>query len=141
MTDYVEERKTVKQGERGKRVQEKRVIEDNLDVQSEVARKVTGLIWLALSAVETVIGLRFLLTLVEANRNNLFASWIYAASDWLLLPFQGLLKNPVINGIELDILALVALLVYSLATYLVVRLVWLVFNRPASRKTIVVEKE
>ena len=92
--------------------------------------KLIELIWLFFGAVEGLIGIRILLKLVAANPDNPFAAFIYALSDVFLWPFRGLTATPSAGGFVLELSAFVALLVYALLAWGVVRLVWILLYRP-----------
>lgn len=93
--------------------------------------KATQAIWLALGVLETMIGLRILLRLIGANPASAFAGFLYAITDVFLWPFFGLTPSPAAGNLVLDIPAMIAMLVYALLAWLVVRVVWLIFDRPA----------
>ena len=92
--------------------------------------KLIELIWLFFGAVEGMIGLRILLKLVAADPNNAFATFIYSVSDVFLRPFRGLTATPSAGGYVLELPAFVALLVYALLAWGIVRLVWILLYRP-----------
>ncbi len=92
--------------------------------------KLIELIWLFFGGVEGLIGLRILLKLVAANPGNPFAAFIYGLSDVFLWPFRGLTATPSAGGFVLELPAFVALLVYALLAWGVVRLVWILLYRP-----------
>jgi uncharacterized protein YggT (Ycf19 family) len=92
--------------------------------------KLTELIWLFFGAIEGLIGIRILLKLVAANPENAFADFIYTLSDVFLLPFRGLTATPSAGGFVLELPAFVALLVYALLAWGIVRLVWILLYRP-----------
>jgi hypothetical protein len=92
-------------------------------------------------ALEALIGLRVVLKLIAANPSNPFAAMIYAFTDLFLWPFSGLTMAPSYNGMVLEIPAMIAIFVYALVGWLLVRLVWLLFYNPASRTVRTVERE
>ena len=92
-------------------------------------RRITGLIQLAFVLLNGLIGIRFLLKLMAANPANPFAQLIYfitAPSLWL---FQGITYTPSFQGIEIEFFSLIAIVVYSLACWIIVQLRWLLFSR------------
>ena len=118
------------------RVSENRAIE-----RRAVVSKITQLLWWLTAAVEALIGLRVLLKLVAANPNNAFTSFIYRFSDIFVLPFKGLTITPSAAGIVLDINSIIAMFVYALLGWFVVRLVWLIFYRPVVRTVTTYQRE
>jgi YggT family protein len=92
--------------------------------------KLIELIWLFFGAVEGLIGLRILLKLVAANPDNPFATFIYTLSDVFLWPFGGLTATPSAGAYVLELPAFIALFVYALLAWGIVRLVWILLYRP-----------
>jgi hypothetical protein len=109
--------------------------------RSACVRKFAQLIWLIFGSVNALIGIRVLLKLMAANPENPFAQLVYSVSDLFLWPFLGLTITPAVNGIVLEIPALIAIFVYAVAGWILVRLVWLLFYNPASRTVRTTEKE
>ena len=65
--------------------------------------------------IMTLLGLRFLLTLLGANPGNQFANFIYQTSEPLVRPFFGLFNyEPSLGQSHLELSTLVALVVYGL---------------------------
>ncbi len=81
----------------------------------------TNLVNIFVGAVETILGLRFILRLFGANPDNGFVSWVYEMSGTLLEPFRGVFPTKVFeNDIVIDFTTLFAMLVYALVGMLVV---------------------
>jgi ABC-type xylose transport system permease subunit len=93
--------------------------------------RITRVIWLIAGILEALIGLRFLLKLIAANPHAGFAQFIYSITAVFLVPFQGLTATPSAGGAVLEISSLIAMLVYGLLAWGVVRAVWVLFDRPA----------
>lgn len=75
---------------------------------------------IVIGIVEFLIGLRIILKLFGANPNTPFVEWVYATSDPLLAPFQGIFPSPVLEGqFVLEMSALVALVVYAFIGYII----------------------
>lgn len=137
--DIHEERK-VDVSQTGGYVRSKRVVEDvNAENRQKLSRFV-GLIHWGFGAIETLIGLRILFKLIAANPSNPFAHLIYTYSGLLVGPFRNLTVTPSADGIVLDVPAMVALLVYALIGWGLVRLVWILFYRTSARRVSVYEK-
>ncbi|HEY9880770.1 MAG TPA: YggT family protein [Leptolyngbyaceae cyanobacterium] len=83
------------------------------------------------TALEILLGLRFLLRLLAANTTNTFASTIFSWSEPFVSPFSTLFISPTFNGSTniFDVNLLVAMLTYLLLTLLAVWLIRLVFRR------------
>jgi hypothetical protein len=99
------------------------------------------MIWLFFGILEGLIGLRVFLKLIAANPENPFARFIYAVTDLFLWPFFGLTVTPAAEGIVLEIPSLIAMLVYALIGWLIVRAVWLVFDHSAERSVTTYERD
>jgi YggT family protein len=95
----------------------------------ETLTRVSGLIWLAFGILDGLIGLRFLLKLMAANPNNPFAAFIYIVTEPALWIFRGLTATPAFQGIEIEFFDLVAIGVYALLGWVIIRVLWLVFAR------------
>lgn len=91
--------------------------------------KISQFIWLAFGVLEGLIGLRFVLKLIAANPENPFASFIYLITQPFLAPFVGLTPTYTMNGVVLEIYAVVAMIVYALLSILVERLIRIAFSR------------
>jgi hypothetical protein len=114
------------------------------DVASERHQQVTRstqFIWLLFGIVEGLIALRVLLKLIGANTVNPFADFVYSLSRLFIGPFQTLTSNPVSDGWVLEVTSLIAMLVYALVGWAIVRLVWILFDRPSARSVSIYERE
>lgn len=90
--------------------------------------KATRLIWLATAMLEFLFMMRFVLKLIDANPSAGFAIFIYSVSRLFLLPFLGLTIMPSFGGAVLEIPTLIAMIVYAIWVWLIVRIVWVVFD-------------
>lgn len=117
------------------------VVEDHNAERRLAVSRTAGLIWLLFGILVASIGLRVALKLIAANPANPFAGWLYAFTDLFLLPFSGLTITPSAQGMVLEIPAIIAMLVYALVGWVIVRFVWLVFYQPAARSVRTVERE
>ena len=71
--------------------------------------------------IVALLGLRFLLSLLGANRSNVFADFIYTVSAPFLTPFFGLFNYTPRFGISrFEFETLVAMLAYGIITALIV---------------------
>lgn len=74
--------------------------------------------------IMTILALRFLLSLLGANRENTFADLIYSISQPFVAPFFGLFSyTPQYGVARFEFETLIAILVYALLTAGIVRLV------------------
>lgn len=86
--------------------------------------------WYLLGLLEGLLAIRFLLALLGANPNNAFASLIYGITGPFVAPFRTLFATPAAGGSVFELYTLVAMLVYLLAWWAIVRLIEVVANRP-----------
>jgi uncharacterized protein YggT (Ycf19 family) len=86
--------------------------------------------------LEGLIALRMLLKLIGANPTSWFAALVYQLSDLFLWPFQNLTINPSFGNFVFELTSLIALLVYALIGWGLVRLIWVLFyRRPTTHVT------
>ena len=110
-------------------VHEEHYVEDATQINRENVFKSTQFIWLMFGILEALIGFRIFLKLIAANPANWFASLVYGLTEPFLFPFQGITMDPSFQGLVLELSSIIALLVYALVAWAIVRLVWLVFYR------------
>jgi hypothetical protein len=96
-------------------------------------RRISGLINLAALVIIGLIGLRFILKLMAANPSNPFAALVYFLSAPFVAIFVGLTPTPSFSGIEIEFFDLIAILVYFLLAWAIIKLIWILFarSRPA----------
>jgi hypothetical protein len=74
--------------------------------------------------IMTVLALRFLLSLLGANRGNTFASVIYNVSHPFVAPFFGLFNyQPQFGVVRFEFETLIAIAFWGFLTWMVVRLI------------------
>jgi hypothetical protein len=96
--------------------------------------RITQFIWLIAGVLEALFAVRIVLKLLAANPAAGFAQFIANVTAPFLAPFAGLLANPTAsNGSVLEITTLIAMLVYALLAWGIVRLLWIVFERRIAR--------
>ena len=94
--------------------------------------KATQIIWLVTGGLQALIGIRFILRLLAANPQAGFAQFVYGITAVFLVPFTGLFDDPAANGSVLELSSLVAMLVYALFAWGVVRVIWVTFGETPS---------
>lgn len=92
--------------------------------------RVSQIIWFVAGLLEAALGLRIVFRLLEANEASGFVRFIYGLTDPFVAPFSGIFADPGADGAVLDTAAVVAMIIYALATWALVRLIWLLFDRP-----------
>jgi uncharacterized protein YggT (Ycf19 family) len=113
-------------------VQQRVIADTGAERPSNVAR-VASLVWLLFGILEALIAIRVVLKLIAANPANAFAQIVYGLTEPFLLPFIGLTGTPQAGGMVLEIPALIAMIVYALIGWVLVKLIWLLFYRPSTR--------
>lgn len=138
-TGDVHEQVTVVQ--EGNYEQRQEVVENYAAARQDALIRVTQLVWLLLGLVNGLIGLRVLLKLIGANPASPFAALIYRLTDVFLWPFFGLTAVPQFNNFVLEIPSIIAMLVYALLAWVLVKVLWLLFNSRATRTVTTYERE
>jgi hypothetical protein len=134
--DQIARRKRVVVHQSGDHVHEEHVVQNvNLEYR-EALYKVSQFIWLLFGGLEALIGIRVLLLLIGANPGNWFTAFVYQLSGVFLWPFQNIVANPTFQNYVLEITSLIAMIVYPLIGWAIVRLIWVLFYRtPTSQVT------
>ena len=98
-------------------------------VQTSATKSQTSeyLVYYILGALEILLGFRLVLKLMGASVSSAFVSFVYGLSGLFILPFEGIFKRAVSQGIEttsvLEPATIVAVIVYALLAWGVVKLV------------------
>lgn len=95
-------------------------------VARPLASRISQVIYLIFSVLEALLAIRFALQLLGANPQSGFASLIYGLTGPFLLPFAGLFGEPAAGGSVVEVNTIVAMIVYPLLAWLLVRLTWMV---------------
>ncbi len=134
--DQIARRKRVVVHQDGDHVHEEHVVQNvNLEYR-EAIYKVVQFVWLLFGGLEALIGIRIILMLISANPANWFTAFVYQLSQVFLWPFQNIVANPAFQNHVLEITSFIAILVYALIGWAIVRLVWVLFYRaPTSQVT------
>ena len=132
----VDRRKKVVVQQHGDHVHEEHVVENvNLEYRESVY-KVSQIIWLLFGGLEALIGIRVILLLIGANPANGFTAFVYQLTQFFLWPFQNLIANPTFQNMTLEVTSIIAMIVYALLGWIIVRMIWVVFYRaPTSEVT------
>jgi hypothetical protein len=137
----IDRREQIIESRHGGIEQRSHVVEDLEASRRHNLHRLSQMIWLFFGILEGLIGLRVFLKLIAANPENPFARFIYAVTDLFLWPFFGLTVTPAAEGIVLEIPSLIAMLVYALIGWLIVRMVWLIFDHSAERTVTTYERD
>jgi YggT family protein len=95
--------------------------------------RIIRIVWTVLGLLEILLGLRFMLKLIAANADSGFASLIYGITGVFVAPFAGLIGTPVSGGTILEATTLIAMAVYALFFWLIVRGIEILADRPSAR--------
>lgn len=118
----------------GDHVHEEHIVRNANLENRQFVYKFTQLLWLLFGLLEALIAFRIALKLIGANPANWFTAFVYQVTDIFLWPFQTIVANPATQGFVLEISSFIAMLVYALIAWALVRLSWLLlYNRSSSR--------
>lgn len=92
--------------------------------------RATQVVWYIAGLIEALLGLRFILRLIGANPAAGFVDAIYTLTEPLVAPFSNIVSNAAVSGSVLDWNTLIAMAVYWLAAWAIVRLFFI--GRPVS---------
>ncbi len=134
--DPIGRRQRVVVEQSGDHIHEERVVRDVDREYRETLYRLTQFIWLLFGGLEALIGIRVLLLLIGANPGSGFAALVYFLSDLFLWPFRNIVVNPAFQNHVLELTSLIAMIIYPLIGWAIVRLVWVIFYRtPTSQVT------
>jgi len=88
---------------------------------------------LVFGILDVLIGIRVVLKLIGANPANAFAHFIYSISALFLGPFFGLIRTPSSGGMVLEVSSIIAMIIYALIAWGIVRVLRLIFLRGTTR--------
>jgi len=95
--------------------------------------KVRRAIYLIVGLIEALLAIRFVLKALGANPDAGFAQLIYSLTAPLVAPFVGSFGTPqAASGAVLEVHTLIALVIYALVAWLLVRGAWLIFGEGRS---------
>ena len=101
---------------------------DPYAVRREQTIRIQKGIYLLFGILEGLLGIRFVLELLGANPAAGFAQFIYGITDPFLAPFAGLFGTTRSGGSVFDVSILVAILVYALIAWVLVKIVGLLMG-------------
>lgn len=122
-------------------VHHERVVADVGAERAAAVSKLVGFVWLLTGMLELLLGVRFLLKLIAANPEAPFASLVYNLSAPFLWPFFGLTGTPAVNNMVFETPTLIAMLVYAILGWIVVKVIRLAMTPTSSRSTTVSRRE
>lgn len=100
-----------------------------------IASRISQVVWTIVGFIEALIAIRFILKLIGANAGNGFVNFIYGFSDFFVKPFLGIVSDPTSGNSILEVNSLIAMLVYLVLGWVVIRIVWLIYDVTAPTRT------
>lgn len=89
------------------------------------------IVYLIFGIIEVLIGIRIVLKLLAANPSAGFSSFIYGITGPLVGPFLGVFNTPSgSNGSVFELSSVLAIIVYVLLAYVIVRTIRVLSRRP-----------
>lgn len=90
-------------------------------------------VYLIFGIIEVLIAIRVVLKLLAANPNAGFSSFIYGITGPLVGPFLGVFNTPSgNNGSVFELSSVLAIIVYMLLAYVIVRVIYILSRRPTA---------
>ncbi len=90
--------------------------------------------------IEILLALRFFLKFIGANPSSPFGIFLFGLTDPLAAPFESLLANPTMGTEEIEFTTLLALIIYPIFGWIVVRSIQLMFYREKAGQQVVHQK-
>ena len=97
-------------------------------------------VYYVFGVIEVIIGMRFLLLLLGANREAGFVAFIHSLSTPFMVPFDAVFKTQSAAGSSFELSSLLAMAVYALVAWGIVTLIRAVSPRRSSQTVERVEK-
>ncbi len=120
---------------------QERIVEDLEAERRLLSFRITRVIYILFGTLEALLGLRFIFKLIGANAGNPFAQGVYQFTDLFLSPFSSLVANPSLGISALELTTLISMIIYLLAAWLLVQMVWLFFYRMRTRSVTTIDRQ
>lgn len=106
---------------------------DRVEARRSTVDWISGLISLIIGIIAILIALRIVLKLLAANTASSFTQFIYNVTGPLVGPFQNIFGTPAAdNGAVFEISSILAIVIYLLVGWLLLKVVQLLIDRPTS---------
>jgi len=106
---------------------------DNVEARQSRALWLENLIYFIFGGIALLIAMRVLLKAIGANPENGFTNFIYQASRIFVAPFLTMVEPIELGQTAMfEIASVLAIIFYLILAWLLVRLMILLFNRPAT---------
>jgi hypothetical protein len=99
--------------------------------QDIVYGRIANVVWFITFIILSIILLRVVLLMINANEANAFVNWVYNTSEFFVRPFLGITTDPSFNGAVFEVNSLIAMLIYVLIIYGILQLVRVVLDLTA----------
>ncbi len=103
------------------------------EARSPIEVVLARVVYYVFGVIEVIIAARFVLMLFGANPNAGFVSFIYSLSGLFMAPFNTVFKTQTAGGATFEWSALVAMAVYALVGWGIVKLIYVVTPRRSSQ--------
>ena len=110
------------------------VHEDEHTYGATVARRI---ILYLLDVLEVLLAFRFFLRLLAANPASPFVAFLYAVTEPFVYPFRGIFPEISAEGAVLEWAVLLAMVVYAVVAWGIVRLIWILSAHREPTDTVV----
>ncbi|HYE22105.1 MAG TPA: YggT family protein [Verrucomicrobiae bacterium] len=108
------------------------IVHETQDYSVRPHYRATQVVWYIAYFIEALLGIRFILRLIGANPAAGFTDLIYTITAPLVAPFNNIVRNARIEGSVFDWNTLIAMVVYWLLAWAIVRLFFI--GRPVSEE-------
>lgn len=116
---------------------QEQVIDDSYQRRHNLINRTAQIIYFLLGLMEVLLALRFVFRLINADANTGFASFIYNFTRPFVAPFQGIFNDQTLSQVGvLEFSTLVAMVIYALVGYGIVRLLYVLFAPNRSSKEV-----
>jgi uncharacterized membrane protein len=95
--------------------------------------QINRILWTIVAILEILLGLRFVLKLIAANASSGFAVFIYGVTKPFVAPFVALVGTPTSGATVFEATTLIAMAIYALFCWIVVRVIQVAMDRPSAR--------
>lgn len=87
-------------------------------------------VYYILGIIEVLLGLRLIFKLLGANFRNAFVSFLYSLTSIFVIPFIGIFRTVASAGSVLEPATIVAMIIYAIIAYGIVKLINLMNHGP-----------
>lgn len=95
--------------------------------------QIDRIMYTLLGILEILLGLRFVLKLIAANPDSGFTVFIYGITALFMRPFNAIIGTPTFGGSSLEVTTLIAMVVYALFFWVLVRVIQVTTSQTTAR--------